>query len=484
MGRATRSDSELVAACRGGDREAFGELVERYQRVVGAVSFSGTGDRVLAEDVTQDTFVTAWRQLAALREVDRLPAWLCGIARNVARTARLKRGRETALDDHDVDGGGSPFEQLRDREDEHVVASSLAKVPETYREALVLFYYEQQSVKAVAQALGITENATHQRLARGRQHLADHVGLVESTLERRRPHAGLAAAVLAAIAAIGSSSQVEAATTHRTQESTMFKFGIAAVLMTAIAGTGYVVARSNTEAAEPTIAASTSTSATRVAGTPPARPRAGTSTNTGIGSASGSNAQATSDDPLTCSSVARHLSMVMSQTQPDLVEALEHGAVDQVELYMKPMADRYLEDCTQLGWSLAIRTCIANADDIVALQSKCQPPPTLPPDRRTTKAPGEVTIVDDEPRPPYTGSDESCASVGRHMVALQRPSDATLEKIPADRRDGIREGMERMLSTVPETVEANCETTPWSLAVRRCMLAATTHTKALACASR
>ena len=485
MGRATRSDAELIAACRGDDREAFGEIVERYQRAVGAVSYSGTGDRVLAEDVTQDTFVTAWRQLHTLREVDRLPAWLCGIARNLARTARLKRGRETALDDHDVAGGVSPFEQLRDREDEHAVATSLAQVPETYREALVLFYCEQQSVRAVAQALGISENATHQRLARGRQHLADGVGLVGRTLERRRLQAGLAAAVVAAITAIGS-SQVEAATPNRTQGSTMFKFGIAAVLFTAIAGTGYVVARSNTEPSAPATAVAPTTSATtRAANTAPiARPRAAIGTGTSPEAAPDATTSAVGDDPLSCPSVARHLAMMMAQTQPDLVEAIEHGADEVVDRTMKPIADNYLEDCTQLSWSLAIRTCIANADDVIALQSKCEPPPTLPPDRRAAKASGEIQIIDDEPRPAYTGSDESCASVGLHMVSLQRPTDAVLARVPADRRDGIREAMERMLSTVPETVESNCETTPWSLSVRRCMLAATKHKQALACAPR
>ena len=77
------TDIELIAASRRGDASAFGQIVERYQRAVCAVSYSGTGDRALSEDVAQDTFVTAWRQLAALREIERLPAWLCGIARNL-----------------------------------------------------------------------------------------------------------------------------------------------------------------------------------------------------------------------------------------------------------------------------------------------------------------------------------------------------------------------------------------------------------------
>ncbi len=487
MGRATRSDAELITASRGGDHGAFGEIVERYQRVVGAVAYSGTANRALAEDVTQDTFVTAWRQLSSLREVDLLPAWLCGIARNLARSARRKRGREIALDDRDIVGDSSPYDQLRDREDEQVFAVSLAAVPETYREALVLFYCEQQSVPAVARALGISENATYQRLTRGRQHLADRVGDVERSLERRRPQAGLAAAVVAAITALAAigSSQVEAATP--TQGSTMFKLGIAALLVTAIAGTSYVVASSNTEPASP---------APAVASVAPARTAtpAATSVVPPTGTMTGMPANtvphdahpttATGGDPLACPSVAGHLATMAALTQPDLAEALERGDDTFVTRAMKPMADEYLEDCTQLAWSLEIRTCIAHADDLLGLRSKCPAPPTLGPNRRGAKAEGRFQIVDDEPRPAYTGSDETCASVARHMVTLARPSEAALATVPPEHREGVREAMERTMTTIPETVESTCETASWSLAQRRCILSATTQTTALACTVR
>ena len=55
-----RSDAELLEASRRGERDAFGALIERYQGVVCAVSYSRTGDRALSEDVAQDTFIAAW----------------------------------------------------------------------------------------------------------------------------------------------------------------------------------------------------------------------------------------------------------------------------------------------------------------------------------------------------------------------------------------------------------------------------------------
>jgi len=88
-----RSDAELLEASRRGEREAFGALIERYQGVVCAVSYSRTGDRALSEDVAQDTFLAAWRQLDQLREAGRLRARLCGIAGPHTPTPRGSGGR-------------------------------------------------------------------------------------------------------------------------------------------------------------------------------------------------------------------------------------------------------------------------------------------------------------------------------------------------------------------------------------------------------
>ncbi|HEY0992444.1 MAG TPA: sigma-70 family RNA polymerase sigma factor, partial [Kofleriaceae bacterium] len=152
-----RSDAELLEASRRGEREAFGALIERYQAVVSAVSFSRTGDRALSEDVAQDTFIAAWSQLDRLREPRRLRAWLCGIARNLARKARRRTAREAPLERIVVFEGSNPFDQAAEAESERVVRDALARVPENYRDVLVLYYRDQRSVRDVSVALGITE---------------------------------------------------------------------------------------------------------------------------------------------------------------------------------------------------------------------------------------------------------------------------------------------------------------------------------------
>src|SRR6187549_2920500 len=116
MGHIAKTDAELVEASRRGEREAFGLLVTRYQDVVCAVSFSSTGNWALSEDVAQDTFIAAWRQLGQLRETARIRSWLCGIARNLARKARQRTDREQVVDDDLPAADANPFDQTAQAE--------------------------------------------------------------------------------------------------------------------------------------------------------------------------------------------------------------------------------------------------------------------------------------------------------------------------------------------------------------------------------
>lgn len=274
-----QSDAELLEASRRGERDAFGTLIERYQGVVCAVSYSRTGDRALSEDVAQDTFIAAWRQLGQLREPSRLRSWLCGIARNLARKAKRRHQREAPLDQPLVFEGANPFDAAAEAESERVVRDALMRVPDTYRDVLVLYYRDQRSVRDVAVALGITEAAALQRLARGRQYLADGVtDLVERSLRATHARRSLAAVVLAALPAIAP-SRVEAA--NHSHGGTMLKLTAAAAILAAAGTTVYVVHQPGaarpatatvTASAPAPIAAAPATTSARPSISPPARP--------------------------------------------------------------------------------------------------------------------------------------------------------------------------------------------------------------------
>jgi RNA polymerase sigma factor (sigma-70 family) len=216
MSGAGDDDASLLAASQAGDVDAFGKLIERYHNLVCAIAYSRTGDRAVSEDIAQETFLAGWRGIAELREADKLRPWLCSIARH--RASKALRGRRAADDisvhEGQLSGDPGPLAGMLAKEVETAVWAALEKLPETYREPLVLFYREDQSIKEVALGLGLTEETAKQRLSRGRQQLRDNIGeLVEQTLQKGRPRKAAAAAILAVIIAQGGKPALASART-------------------------------------------------------------------------------------------------------------------------------------------------------------------------------------------------------------------------------------------------------------------------------
>src|SRR5512136_1201 len=94
MERLESNDAALVAQSLAGDREASGQIVARYQSLLCSLAYSATGSLAQSEDLAQETFVTAWKQLSRVREPGKLPSWLCGIVRTLSYTAVHKEGRD------------------------------------------------------------------------------------------------------------------------------------------------------------------------------------------------------------------------------------------------------------------------------------------------------------------------------------------------------------------------------------------------------
>jgi RNA polymerase sigma factor (sigma-70 family) len=199
------TDSQLLSRCLEGDRAAFRPLVERYQSLLCSIAYAIVGDLKRSEDVAQEAFIAAWRQLRTLQDQSRFRPWLCSIARNLAHHA-IRRDRPTAS----LDAAGNqpspqptPVQEVISKEEQTLVWSALESLHETYREPLVLYYREDHSVASVAEALGLSENAVKQRLSRGREMLRQNVAdRIESALRRSRPGPAFTVAVLAALPAV------------------------------------------------------------------------------------------------------------------------------------------------------------------------------------------------------------------------------------------------------------------------------------------
>jgi len=155
----------LVAAARDGAPEAFVELHRRFAKVVHGIALAhvARGD---AEDVTQEVFVRVHRTLASLRDPVAFPAWICRVARNVAtdhaRRARRRPAEASLPADHAAPSEPPGDEELRAR-----VLRCLARLPEAYRETLLLRLAEGLAGPEIAERTGLTPESVRVNLCRG-----------------------------------------------------------------------------------------------------------------------------------------------------------------------------------------------------------------------------------------------------------------------------------------------------------------------------
>lgn len=214
------SDEQLWQQSRAGNREAFGRIVERYQSLVCSLAYSAAGSLSRSEDLAQETFVTAWQRLDELREPSKLRAWLCGIVRNLAANAsrrEVRRGGPPVSLDVVTEPAASdadPVTHAVTKEEAALLWSSLENLPQAYREPLVLFYRQGQSITEVAATLDLSADVVKQRLSRGRVMLREEmISFVESALSRSRPGTAFTMGVLTALPMItGSTATLVVAT--------------------------------------------------------------------------------------------------------------------------------------------------------------------------------------------------------------------------------------------------------------------------------
>ncbi len=214
MPSVTCDDEVLVAASVRGDRDAFAQIVRRYQSLICSLAYNATGSLSDSEDLAQETFLVAWRELKHLREANKLRSWLCGIARNLTANAVRRQQHQPVHKAESIDliselpsDQKSAAEGVIREEEEAILWRSLEQIPTNYREPLILFYREGESVERVAQHLELTEDAVKQRLSRGRKMLADEVtAFVEGALKRSTPGRAFTAGVLASLPVFATSA--------------------------------------------------------------------------------------------------------------------------------------------------------------------------------------------------------------------------------------------------------------------------------------
>ncbi len=168
--RLVLSDSQLIARAKGGDDDAFAEIVKRYQGFIYRQAWGYLQNDEAAKDATQDVFVTAYEGVAYLRNDSALRQWLYRICRNhclnIIRRADIER-RSRSEAPHEV----QPDLPLR-----VALREMISALDDRYREVIILRYYQDLTYDEIAQVLDIPVTTVKVRLFRAKNKLKKMLG--------------------------------------------------------------------------------------------------------------------------------------------------------------------------------------------------------------------------------------------------------------------------------------------------------------------
>ncbi|RKU24366.1 hypothetical protein C6503_01105, partial [Candidatus Poribacteria bacterium] len=188
-----KDDVELIQRVLSGDETAFSTLVKKYQKGVRALVWRKVKDFHIAEEITQDTFLQAHKKLASLKNPSQFPGWLYVIADRLCRSwfrkQRLKnmQSLETTREETLEKTAYANYlcEQREAAAVEHqrqVVQKLMAKLPESERTVMVLYYLGEMNCKEISKFLGVSPHTVKSRLRRARERLKNEEHIIRETL--------------------------------------------------------------------------------------------------------------------------------------------------------------------------------------------------------------------------------------------------------------------------------------------------------------
>lgn len=188
-----KDDGQLLHRILSGDDEAFGILVQKYQKSVHALAWRKIGDFHYAEEITQDTFLQAYNKLSTLKNHKHFAGWLYVITNNLCNDWLRKENSATQpLWDESIgtiDKIAYERYVLEQREKEateqrhEIVKQLLQKLPESERTVVTLYYLGEMTTKEIGKFLGVSVNTITSRLQRARERLQrSDVHLINETL--------------------------------------------------------------------------------------------------------------------------------------------------------------------------------------------------------------------------------------------------------------------------------------------------------------
>ncbi len=178
--QADPEEAQLLSRARRGNLFAFEEIVRRYQRRVYAVALRIVRRHDVADDVAQEAFVRAHRNLASFDPARPFGPWIARIAANLALNhVRSPEAREQALPEGHAERASpraDPLREVLDQEARAALDAALGALPAEQRAVFVLRAVEELSYKEIADALGIAQGTVMSRLFRARERLRVALG--------------------------------------------------------------------------------------------------------------------------------------------------------------------------------------------------------------------------------------------------------------------------------------------------------------------
>jgi len=171
------SDEELVVVVREKDKEAYGELIKRYQTKLSHYLRKFINNSAELEDVLQDVFIKAFRNLNSFDTEQKFSSWIFRITHNEAINNIKKRKNERLLlDENEWDVVDEKIDLGRELDGKitgEQVAVALTKLKEKYRDPIVLFFFEEKTYEEISDILKIPVNTVGTFISRGKKHLKD-----------------------------------------------------------------------------------------------------------------------------------------------------------------------------------------------------------------------------------------------------------------------------------------------------------------------
>ena len=176
-----KDDAQLIREVLSGDDAAFSTLIRKYRKIVHAFVWRKIGDFHYAEEITQDTFLRAYRKLSSLRDPNRFDRWLNVIANRLCLNwIKRKKPEMQSLEEMSVEEieASSYTHYVSEKQETEAseylyetVKRLLEKLPESERTVMTLYYLGEMTTKEISKFLGVSVNTITSQLQRARKRL-------------------------------------------------------------------------------------------------------------------------------------------------------------------------------------------------------------------------------------------------------------------------------------------------------------------------